>query len=151
MVTYLRRRSRQRIADPSQCDHIPRIHSRRHKHHSEIARTHRGGSGGYDVTYYGEVEGHGDVEVALACAVGVPGIEEGGDDGEGVGRDGEEEGDDVAVAEGFNDGGEEVGYCAGGDEAEEEDHLEYVRSWYIREEEGQRGWYGRGVVPESTS
>ena len=67
------------------------------------------------------------MEVALACAVGVPGIEEGGDDCEGVGRDGEEEGDDVAVPEGFDDGGEEVCYCAGGDEAEEEDHLDNVR------------------------
>ena len=67
------------------------------------------------------------MEVSLAGFIGVPGVEEGGDDGEDVGWCGQEEGVDLVVAEGLDDGGEEVGYAAGGDEAEEHDHLEGAR------------------------
>ncbi len=59
------------------------------------------------------------MEVALACFVGVPGVEEGSDDGQGVGWDSQEEGCDVGVAEGLDNCGEEVCDGAGGDEAEE--------------------------------
>ena len=63
------------------------------------------------------------MEVALAGAVGVPGVEEGGDDAEDVGGCGQEEGFDVAEAEGLDHGGEEVGDGARGDDAEEHEHL----------------------------
>lgn len=63
------------------------------------------------------------MEVPLSRAVGVPGVEEGGDDAENVGWCGEQERFDVAVPEGLDDGGEEVRYRAGRDDAEEHQHL----------------------------
>lgn len=63
------------------------------------------------------------MEVALICAVGVPGVDEGADYCENVGGCGEEEGFDSAVVECFDDRGEEVGYGGGGDDAKDHDHL----------------------------
>ena len=63
------------------------------------------------------------MEVAFGCAVRVPGIEERGEDCEGVRWNGEEEGGDRGVAEGGDQGWEDVGYGAGGDDAEGEGHL----------------------------
>lgn len=63
------------------------------------------------------------MEVALAGAVGVPGVEERGEDGQDVGGRCEKEGRDLVVVKGFDDGGEEVGHGAGGDDAEDEEHL----------------------------
>lgn len=63
------------------------------------------------------------MEVALAGAIGVPGVQEGRDDGQGVGGRREQEGLDLAVVERLDDGREEVGHRAGGDDAENENHL----------------------------
>lgn len=52
------------------------------------------------------------MQVALARAVSVPGVQECRDDSQGVRRGGEEERLDVAVSEGFDDGGEEVRHGA---------------------------------------
>ena len=82
-----------------------------------------GGGGGDDVRDNGDAHGARDVEVALACLIGVPGVGEGDDYRQNVGRGGKEEGVHLVVAEGFDDGGEEVGDSAGGDDAEQEDHL----------------------------
>lgn len=82
------------------------------------------GSGcGDDISDDGNAHGDGDVEVSLACLVGVPGVGEGDDDSQDVRGRGEEEGVDSVVAECVDDGGEEVGDGAGSDYAEEEDHL----------------------------
>ena len=62
------------------------------------------------------------MEVALAGAVGVPCVGERGDDGEDVGGSGQEEGVDVVVAEGGDDGGEKVRDATGGDDAGEDRH-----------------------------
>ena len=73
----LGRRSWQRVGNPSQCDNITSVYARHHDHHSEIARA-SGGSGGAD--YEGndtDVEGKRYVEVALARAIGVPGVKKG--------------------------------------------------------------------------
>ena len=82
-----------------------------------------GGCCGNDVRHDGDAHGDRDVEVSLARLVGVPGIGEGDNDSQDVGRGGEKEGMDPVVAEGVDDGGEEIGDGAGGDDAEEEDHL----------------------------
>lgn len=63
------------------------------------------------------------MEVAFASAIGVPGVQERSDDAEDIGWGGEKEGGDVAVVEGCDDGGEEVGYGSGCHDAEEHDHL----------------------------
>lgn len=64
------------------------------------------------------------MEISLPCAVGMPGVEEGGNDAEDVGWNSQEERVDVAVAQGPDDGGEKVGDGAGRDEAEQQNHLE---------------------------
>lgn len=64
------------------------------------------------------------MEISLPRSVGVPGVEEGGNDPEDVGWYSQEERVDVAVAQSPDDGGEKVGDGAGGDEAEQQNHLE---------------------------
>jgi hypothetical protein len=54
------------------------------------------------------------VEIMFIGPISVLGVEEGGDDGKYIRWDREKEGDDVAVAEGLDDGGEEVRYCSRG-------------------------------------
>lgn len=66
------------------------------------------------------------MEVTLARAVGVPGVAERGDDGEHVRRGREQQRLDRAVVEGLDHRGEEVGHGAGGDDAEDEDHLQQL-------------------------
>ena len=51
------------------------------------------------------------MEITFIGPVRVLGVEEGDDDGKYIRRDREKEGDDVAVAEGLDDGGEELRYC----------------------------------------
>lgn len=52
------------------------------------------------------------MEGALVGFARVEGVTEGGEEGQGVGWRGEEEGDNTVVAEGGDDGGEEVGLDA---------------------------------------
>ncbi|KAL3305592.1 pantothenate transporter liz1, partial [Colletotrichum asianum] len=59
----------------------------------------------------------------LAGAVSVPRVQGGRDDAEDVRGAGKKQGDDVVVAQGCDDGGEEVGNGRRGDDAEDEDEL----------------------------
>lgn len=52
------------------------------------------------------------MEIPLACLVGMPGVEQGGKDGQDVRRCGQEEGDDVVVPQSSDDCREEVGHAA---------------------------------------
>lgn len=81
------------------------------------------GRRGDDVGHDGDRHRDRDVPVALARLVRVRCVEVGHDDGEDIGRRGEEERDDGVVSERVDDGGEEVGHCPAGDDAEEEDQL----------------------------
>jgi hypothetical protein len=119
----LRRRSRQRIANPSQHNHISRIYTRNHQHHCEIPRTSSCRRGGNNEGRNTKPKRDRDVEVALTRTIGMPGIEECGTDAEDVRWCGEEEGNDVVIAESLDDGGKEIRNSAGGDDAEEHDHL----------------------------
>lgn len=86
------------------------------------------------------------MEVTLAGAIGMPGISKCANDGETVWRSGKEEGLDVAVLEGFDDGGEEVGDRGGGNDAQDHEHLhrEEGVSWLSL-------WEGAGFLPEGMS
>lgn len=64
------------------------------------------------------------MEISFPSLVRVPRVAEGCDDAKNVGRDGQQKRNNVAVAEGFNDGGKEIGDRAGGDEAKYEHHLD---------------------------
>lgn len=119
----LRRRSGHGIRDPRYRHHEAGVDRRDHEHHAQIAGGNMRRRRGDDVRHDGDAHGDGDVEVSLARLVGVPGVGEGDNDSQNVGRRGEQEGVNPAVAEGLDDGGEEIGDGAGGDDAEEEDHL----------------------------
>ena len=114
----LSRRPRKRITDPCQRDHISGIHASGHEHHGEIPWPSCGGCSSNDEREDGEVEGDGDVPISLARAISMPGIEEGGNDGEGVWGHCEKEGDDVRVPQCLNHGGKEIGHGARSDKAE---------------------------------
>lgn len=120
----LGRRPGQRVGDPAQSDDVARVAAGDHEHHGQVARTDGRGRGGDDEGRHGDVQRQRDVEVALARAVGVPGVKERGDDGQDVRRSREQQRLDRAVVEGLDHRGEEVGHGAGGDDAEDEDHLE---------------------------
>lgn len=81
-------RTRQGVADPSQRRGVARVHARDEEHHGDVARGGRVRGGAEDEGRHGYAEGHDDVEVALARAVGVPGVDAGRDDAEDVGRAG---------------------------------------------------------------
>lgn len=66
------------------------------------------------------------MKVPLACSVGVPGIDKSSDDSQDVWGCGEEQGIHVIVAQGCDNGGEEVRDRPCGDEAEEKDHLRII-------------------------
>ena len=76
------------------------------------------------------------MKVALASAVGVPGVDERSDDRQGIWWDGEKEGDDVSVAKGFNNRWEKICNGARSNEAEKEDHLVCVSSPISRHDMG---------------
>ena len=71
-------RARQRVGDPAQPDNVARVDARDHQHHGQVARPEGLGRHGDDEGRDREVERDGHVEVALARAVGVPGVEVGG-------------------------------------------------------------------------
>lgn len=121
----LGRRTRQGIRDPGQGDDEAGIQRGQHEQHGEVA----GEDGGSRCRRSGEDEGRdgdgqrqGDVEVAFASTIRVPGVGEGAKHGETVGRGRETEGDRAGVVEGLDDGGEKVGDGGGGDDAEDEEH-----------------------------
>lgn len=120
---HLRWRPGQGITDPGQCNHIPRIHARYHQHHRKISWRSFGRSSRYNERDDCKVERKRDVEISLSRPVRMPGVAEGRDDTKNIRWYGQQQGDDVAVAKGLNDGWEEVCNCAGGDEAEKEHHL----------------------------
>lgn len=60
------------------------------------------------------------MEVALASAIGMPGIGKGTDDGQNVWGSGEQKRLDVAVVEGLDNSGEEVCDRGRGDNAQDE-------------------------------
>lgn len=76
-----------------------------------------------DEGHHGDTQWEDDVEVALTGAVGVPSVEGRRDDAEDVRRACEEQRDDVVVAQGCDNGGEEVSDGGRGDDAEDEDEL----------------------------
>lgn len=118
----LRWRSGDAVADPGQHDDVTGVKGPGHEHHGDVAG--RSGSCGCCEDEYGngDEEGEDNVQVALAGAIGVPCVEKASDDGKDVGRSRQEEGVDVVVAEGGDDGGEEVCDGARGDDAGEDDH-----------------------------
>ena len=75
----------QRIRNPTQCNHITRIQTRHHEHHGNVSRRHFSRARGDDERCDGNVQREGNVQVAFARAVGVPGVGEGADDGETIG------------------------------------------------------------------
>jgi hypothetical protein len=119
----LRRRTREGVADPRQGGGVARVQPGDHEHDGRVSCGDVGGRGGDDEGYDGEPEGDGYVPEALARFVGVPGVDEGCYHAEDVGRAREEEGDDVSVAQGADDGGEEVGHGCGRYVTEEKDEL----------------------------
>lgn len=119
----LRRRTRQGVRDPTQGHNVTRVERRWHEHHGEVARGGTSCSGSDDESCNGDVQRDSDVEVTLAGAIGMPGIGECANDGKTVWRRGKEESLDVAVLEGFDDGGEEIGDRGGGNDAQDHEHL----------------------------
>lgn len=105
----LRRRTGQSVGDPSQSDNVTRVEGRDHEHHGEISRGGTGGSSSDDESHNGDIQGQGDVEIALASAIGMPGIGKRTDDGEAVWRRGKEQGLDVAEVQSFDNRREEIG------------------------------------------
>ena len=69
------------VADPGESDDVAGVDAGHHEHHCHVARCGGGCAGGEDEGCDGETEGDGNVEEALAGAVGVDGVGEGGDDG----------------------------------------------------------------------
>ena len=108
----LGRRARDRVRDPSQRHPVAGVYAGDHQHHRHIARCGGGGGRGEDEGRDADAERQHDVQVALARAVSVPGVQECRDDSQDVRRGGEEERLDVAVSKGFDDGGEEVRHGA---------------------------------------
>lgn len=88
----------QRVGDPAQTDDVARVDAGDHEHHGEIARRRGRRGGGKDEGDDREVQGAGNVEVAFARAVGVPGVDERGDDGQDVGGAGQQQRIDFRVA-----------------------------------------------------
>ena len=121
----LRRGTRQGVGNPSQSDHVAGVEGRHHEHHGEVSRGGTGGSSSDDESRNGDIQRQGDVEIALASAISMPGIGKRTNDGETVWRGGKEEGLDVAVVQGFDNGREEVGYRSGGDNAQNHEHLQW--------------------------
>ena len=68
------------------------------------------------------------MEIPLPCSVGMPGIEEGGNDPEDVRWNSQEQGVDIAVAESPNDCGKKVGHSSGRNETEKDHHLDADQS-----------------------
>ena len=104
----LGRWARNRVRDPGQRHHVAGVHAGDHQHHRHIAWCGGGGGRGEDEGRDADAERQHDVQVALARAVSVPGVQECRDDSQAVRRGREEERLDVVVSEGFDDGGKEV-------------------------------------------
>lgn len=91
----LGRRARDGVADPGQGDDVARVDRGDHQAHADVAGRQGRGGGGQHEGGDGREERDGDVQVALARAVGVQGVAVGGDDGQDVGRRREEERVDI--------------------------------------------------------
>lgn len=80
----LRWRTRQRVGDPGQSYDISSVYTRYHQHHGDVARCCCSRSGGKDEGCYADAEREDDMEESFAGAVGMPGVEVGGDDCENI-------------------------------------------------------------------
>lgn len=104
----LRPGPRQRRGQPRHAQIVRRVRARRHQEHREVPRAGAGGKHGEQVAEEGHGHAGRDVEAALAALRRVQRDDHGGYESEEVGRGGEEEGDGAGVAEGADDGREEV-------------------------------------------
>lgn len=117
-------RTGQSVGDPGQSHDETGVHTGNHEHHGEVTGAHASRTGCDNEGGHRDIERKSDVPITFSRAVRMPGIKEGSDDRQDVGRSREKKTLDFAVVEGLDDSGKEVGNGSRGDHAENHNHLD---------------------------